>query len=282
MARDLRADLQAKLGLSTSQVNKRIAARENERLLTRRLAMLSLAHDANMPLRRYAQDDEITELRSLDRAMGSTAAAPTVTTPLPAKSTVKRVARASRGSPEPVPPKPKNRRKVFVVHGRDTALATELFSFLRSLDLNPIEWSEAKKLTGSAQPSIPEILDAAFREAAAVVVLLTPDDLVILKQEFRKRGDPPYEKRQTGQARPNVLFEAGLAFGRHPKATILVRIGDVKPFTDVGGLYIIRLDDTPEKRTELVDSLRIAGAAVNIDGKTAWYRAGKFSIEEGK
>ena len=68
-----------------------------------------------------------------------------------------------------------NAREVFVVHGRNAAARDAMFEFLRSLDLHPLEWSEAVSTTGKPSPYISEILDAAFSRAHAVVVLLTPD-----------------------------------------------------------------------------------------------------------
>ena len=75
---------------------------------------------------------------------------------------------------DPVPGISKN---VMVVYGRDQELRDDLFSFLRALKLNPIEWSEAVKATGKASPYVGDILEAAFRMAQAVVVLLSPDEL---------------------------------------------------------------------------------------------------------
>jgi predicted nucleotide-binding protein len=37
-------------------------------------------------------------------------------------------------------------KKVFVVHGRDSRLRDDFFSFLRALNLQPIEWSEALRV----------------------------------------------------------------------------------------------------------------------------------------
>jgi hypothetical protein len=42
-----------------------------------------------------------------------------------------------------------------------------------------------------------------------------PDDEARLKQGFRKSSDAAFEKKLTGQARPNVLFEASRAGVRH-------------------------------------------------------------------
>ena len=51
-----------------------------------------------------------------------------------------------------------------------------MFVFLRSIDLDPIEWSEAVAMTGKASPYVGEILEAALNNAQAVVVVMTPDD----------------------------------------------------------------------------------------------------------
>ena len=144
------------------------------------------------------------------------------------------------------------RRKVFVVHGRNEELRSSMFMFLRSLNLEPIEWRKAIAAAGTGTPSVAEILDAAFEQAVAVVVLLSPDDDVILKKEFRKLSDPAYERRYVGQARANVLFEAGMVFGRYPTETVIVQVGVVKPFSDFGGRHVTRLGNDPESRSEFV------------------------------
>ena len=41
----------------------------------------------------------------------------------------------------------------------------------------------------------------------------------------RLPSDPAYERRLTGQARPNVLFEAGMAYGKDPNSTVLAQLG---------------------------------------------------------
>ena len=166
-----------------------------------------------------------------------------------------------------------------MVHGRNEELRTSMFDFLRSLSLEPIEWRTGIAAAGTGSPSIGEIIDAAFERAVAVVVLLTPDDEVILKKEFRKTNDPAYERRHVGQARANVLFEAGMAFGRYPNETILVQVGVVKPFSDIGGRHVTRLGNDPASRAEFVTKLRNAHCAVN-DGGTDWFKTGDFEIKE--
>lgn len=167
---------------------------------------------------------------------------------------------------------------VFVVHGRNLALRDSLFSFLRALKLDPREWEEWVRGTGSGAPYVGEVLDHAFNTATAAVVLLTPDDEAQLRDQFRKSNEPSYETQLTGQARPNVLFEAGMAFGRQPARTILVEVGNLRPFSDIGGRLAIRLDNSAEKRNELATRLESAGCKVVRSGNE-WLQTGDFSLD---
>lgn len=169
-------------------------------------------------------------------------------------------------------------RTVFVVHGRDRAARDALFTFLRSLGLKPLEWQQIIDMTGSAAPYVGDLLHAAFNAAQAVVVLLTPDDLSMLRQDLRSTDDPLYESALTGQARPNVLFEAGMAFGRNPSQTVLVEIGRLRPFSDIGGRHVIRLDGSVVRRQELALRLANAGCAVDMTGSD-WHTAGDFTSD---
>lgn len=165
--------------------------------------------------------------------------------------------------------------KVFVVHGRNTILRDAAFDFLRSIGLKPIEWNQAIAKTMNGSPNIADILDTAFNEAQAVIVLLTGDDEAKLRHEFIKNDDPPYEKELTPQSRPNVIFESGMAIGRYPKRTILVQIGPHRHFSDVAGIHITLMDNTPEKRNELATKLASAGCTIDISGNS-WYSTGNF------
>lgn len=167
-------------------------------------------------------------------------------------------------------------RKVFVIHGRNDHLRAELFTFLRAIGLDPIEWSEAVHLTSKGAPYIGDVLDHAFCEAAAVIVLLTPDDDVRLAPELIKTSDGLTEREYQRQPRPNVIFEAGMAFGRYPDRTILVVVGTVKQFSDIAGRHVVHLSNDPERRLDLVNRLEIAGCDVRASLRRDWLKAGNF------
>ena len=151
-----------------------------------------------------------------------------------------------------------------------------MFSFLRSIGLDPIEWNRAISFTDKGTPYIGEILDAAFEEAQAILVLLTGDDMARIGSRFMLANDPMYEINLTPQPRPNVLFEAGMAFGRDPDRTILVCAGEIRPFSDVAGRHVVRISNRAEHRQGLADRLRNAGCKVQTVNNVDWLSEGDF------
>ena len=170
---------------------------------------------------------------------------------------------------------PADTRDVFVVHGRNNVARQAMFDFLRSIGLHPLEWSEAVKTTGKTNPYIGEILNSAFSKAHAIVVLFTPDDEARLREQFRGVNEPLHETELIGQARPNVLFEAGMAMGWSEDRTVLVELGTLRSFSDVAGRHVIRLDSSTQRRQDLAQRLEAAGCPVNTGG-TDWHTTGDF------
>ena len=174
-------------------------------------------------------------------------------------------------------------RRVFVVHGRNLAARDAMFSFLRSIDLKPIEWTEAISSAiadeAGLSPYIGDVLEVAFGKAKAIVVLMTPDEIAYLRNDIDDialQGEDP-ECQPSEQVRPNVLFEAGMAMGINPNGTILIKLGSTRPFSDIVGRHTIVIKDGPEWRHDLVKRLESAGCPVDNDG-TDWLRSGNFSI----
>lgn len=168
-----------------------------------------------------------------------------------------------------------DRKKVFVVHGRNDDARRAMFRFLRAIGLEPTEWSQAVASTEQGSPYIGHILDKAFSTARAIVVLLTGDDLARLREPYIKDNDPSYERDPTPQARQNVLFGAGLALGRDPEHTILVQLGHIRPFSDLAGRHLVHLSNTPSSRNMLVQRLSTAGCLLDFSG-TDWLEEGDF------
>ncbi len=167
------------------------------------------------------------------------------------------------------------KKKIFVVHGRNNTLRDAVFSFLRALNLEPMEWSQAIALLESGSPFVGEVIDVALKISAAVIIIFSPDDLAVLKNEFVKYDDKEEEKKLSPQPRPNVLFEAGMAFGINPKKTIILQFGELRQISDIGGRHVIKMNNTPEKRKDLLDRLINANCDLESGG-TDWLKVGNF------
>ena len=166
-------------------------------------------------------------------------------------------------------------KTVFVVYGRNDNYRKAIFAFLRAIRLSPLEWSQTFIATAKPSPYIGEILDITFKQAQAVVVMFTGDDEARLKQKFWRNDDPADEKKLSPQPRPNVIFEAGMALGRNEDRTILVQVGKIRHISDIAGRHITYLDNTPNKRQELINKLIAAGCQVEASGSD-WLSEGNF------
>jgi predicted nucleotide-binding protein len=168
---------------------------------------------------------------------------------------------------------------VFVVHGRNLEARDAVVRFLRAIQLSPLEWEQAKNLTRKASPSIPDVLDVAFGNAQAVVVLFTPDEIGKLREKYVVSDDTAEDKGPSAQVRPNVFFEAGMAFGRHADRSIIIKFGKCRPFTDISGITIISWDNSAKCRRKLVNALKRAGCPVRDDGED-WLSEGYVDLLE--
>ncbi|GAA1025327.1 MULTISPECIES: nucleotide-binding protein [Amycolatopsis] len=176
----------------------------------------------------------------------------------------------------PLPLKVPRERTVVIFHGRDSGALYEVTLFLRSLDLYPLTWSQALALTGAGTPTIGETLDAVMKAVQAIIVLLTPDEVVYLKPRFIRPDDVAGVQCQP---RPNVLYEAGLALGLFPDKTVLVEFGKVRRFTDLDGRYFLQLDNDTHSRQRLALRLRDLECAVDLD-RLDWQRTGDLTPPE--
>jgi predicted nucleotide-binding protein len=256
-------------------VRKLVSAKRNEYGLTQHEALLAVARDLKMNWTRFASPEELASLRNLDT--GRPVVAPPAVPSAPTAS-----ARPTRGraTKESASRKTGPRDKVFVVRGRNAQIRNAMFAFLRALELKPVEWGQAMKATGTPMPFIAKTLESALSGPNAVVVLMTPDEIVQLKRQFVSKIDPDEERKPMGQPRPNVFFEAGMALARHPEKTIFVIFGRVKSFSDIAGMHTVRMNNTAKKRTQLVDKLRTAGADPQTEGKEDWTEEGDFDLKE--
>jgi predicted nucleotide-binding protein len=171
---------------------------------------------------------------------------------------------------------PVNARDVWVVSGRNSQARAAMFTFLRALGLDPVEWDQAIASAGEGSPFVGNVIESLVQRQA-IVVILTGDDVVQLHPKLVSPDDKLAEVTLQLQPRPNVVFEAGMALGNRQTRdrTILVTIGKVKLFSNIDGRYLVKMDNSIQARNALANRLKTAGCAVNTVG-SEWLNVGDF------
>ncbi len=257
--------LEKKLGIGRRHLNARITEIANRQRMERITAALILAADEGIGINPYSTLEERAAMR-----LAAFPASQPVISPVISQKQQNRRASKSRSAIRQT-----DANSVFVVHGRDEALRRSMFEFLYSIGLKPLEWEKALLLAKGVNPHIGEILDAAMSRVQAVVVLFSPDDDAMLHASLHGKKEPAGERKLQGQPRPNVLFEAGLAMGRHSEKTLIVQVGTVRGFSDIAGRHVVRLTDEQGKRNDVINRLAKIGCKVDRTGND-WMTAGKF------
>ncbi len=265
---ELLARLEKKLNVKKARLYVLIQEIANEKALDRHLAALILAGQNQISIQKYSTVEDRAQIRGVrSAAEGSFSERPlqTASNKIKPKTTKQGKIKKTQDN------------SVFVVHGRNEALRKSMFDFLRALGLKPMEWNNAILAAKGANPHVDDIIDAAMSRVQAVVVLFTPDDDAKLNDSLCPRHEKATEGKLQGQPRPNVIFEAGLALGRHPEKTLLVQVGKIRDISDIAGKHIVRLSNDAAKRTDVANRLEKIGCKVDRTGAD-WTSAGDFSI----
>jgi predicted nucleotide-binding protein len=258
--------LEAALNLSRRRVQAIIQESARVNRVARDIAALIVAGDNGVSYDRFATPEQMAILRGVPVHTPVTAAPPAAPASAPP--------RVSKTSAKTRSIRTTKNNSVFVVHGRDAQLNEDMFQFLRALNLNPLEWNQAVRATRGANPNVTAVIKNALKSAQGVVVMFSPDEEARLKKKFR--GDRDSSELE-GQARLNVVFEAGIALGAHEDKTLLIEVGYVRKISDIAGMHIPRLTDSAASRKEFAERLRDKlGLKVDMSG-TSWLSVGKFT-----
>jgi predicted nucleotide-binding protein len=167
-------------------------------------------------------------------------------------------------------------RKVFVIHGRHDPAREELAVFLRAMDLQPVWFTDVRKQLGGS-PNVIDIVARGMKIAQGVIALFVPEEFASLHPELKKTETGVGVERW--QARPNVIFEAGMAYQRDPARVVLVVLGQAALYTDVAGIHVLRPTNAYDKdshrailRGTLAEGMQ---CAVNMHSND-WMTAGDF------
>jgi hypothetical protein len=158
-----------------------------------------------------------------------------------------------RDTPGILPPKPKNTKKVFIVHGHDNALKTAVAHFLSRLGLEPVILHEQPNRGRTIIEKFIDHSDVGF-----AIVLLTPDDKGALAAE------PPDKLRY--RARQNVVLELGFFLGRLGRDRVAAIFdSSVEMPSDYTGVLFLPYDDAGMWQYQLAKEIRAAGISVDLN-----------------
>lgn len=158
-------------------------------------------------------------------------------------------------------------KKVFIIHGRNTKARKAVEQFVRALGLVPIDFEQLAADSGAA--FVGEIVRTGLAQAQGIIALFTADEISHLRPDYHEPHDGQEDKMRW-QSRPNVIFEAGMAYGSAPERTILAVLGgQTKLFSDVKGLHLTYLSNSHDSRKRLRQKL--IGAKCEVDLRSDAY-----------
>lgn len=143
--------------------------------------------------------------------------------------------------------------KIFIVHGHDHALKTEVENFLRDIGLEPIV---LHKIPDEGQTIIEKF--EKHSDVGYAFILLTPDEIAYTIEE--NKIDEKDRKKEL-RSRPNVIFEFGYFVGKLGRNRVCCLYkGNVTLPSDLNGLIYKKITTNIESEGfSLIKELKSAG-----------------------
>jgi len=148
--------------------------------------------------------------------------------------------------------------KVFVVHGHDQALKTDVERFLHEIGLTPIVLHREADKGATVIEKFEKHSDVGF-----AFILLTPDEISYTVDQSNKVDQ---ERTTEFRARPNVIFEFGYFVGKLGRSRVccLHKGGVVVP-SDLNGLVYKKIDgDIDSQAYAIIKELKSAGYDIKM------------------
>jgi predicted nucleotide-binding protein len=145
----------------------------------------------------------------------------------------------------------RNKRKVFVVHGRDNEAKQEVARFITDVGLEPIILHEQ----ASAGMTIIEKIERYSNDADFAIVLYTPCD--------HGRGVHESKFAPRNRARQNVVFEHGYLMAKLGRENVCALVkGDIETPNDISGVVYVQIDGYGGWKSEVAKELKACGYVV--------------------
>lgn len=142
----------------------------------------------------------------------------------------------------------RNKRKVFIVHGRDNEAKQEVARFIEKIGLQSIILHEQ----ASAGMTIIEKIERYSNEADFALVLYTPCDL--------GRGAHEAKLHPKQRARQNVVFEHGYLMAKLGRENVCALVkGEIETPNDISGVVYVGFDEKGAWKAEVAKELTACG-----------------------
>ncbi len=146
-----------------------------------------------------------------------------------------------------------NNKKIFIVHGHDDGLTSEVARFIKDLDFEPIILREQASGGNTIIEKIAEYSNVGFG-----IVLYTPCDLGAAK------GVATEIDKLSPRARQNVVFEHGYLIGKIGRKNVCaVKCDGVETPGDISGVVYISKDAGGSWRNQIANEMKNAGLEVD-------------------
>lgn len=154
-------------------------------------------------------------------------------------------------SPVAGPVAARNKRKVFIVHGRDNEAKQEVSRFIEKLGLEAIILHEQ----ASSGMTIIEKIEHYSNDADFAIVLYTACD--------HGRGVHESKIPPKNRARQNVVFEHGYLMAKLGRENVCSLVkGEIETPNDISGVVYVPLDAFGAWKNELSKELKACGYAI--------------------
>jgi predicted nucleotide-binding protein len=149
-------------------------------------------------------------------------------------------------------------RRIFIVHGHDLGLKSEMARFLEQLDLEPVILHEQP----DKGATIFSKLQTELGDVGYAFVLLSPDD----------KGCSDNEKKARPRARQNVIFEHGMLIGAlGPNRVCAVVKGAIEFPSDLHGIIYKRIPWGGSIQAIGIELMReLVGAGYPVSAERLW------------
>ncbi len=150
-------------------------------------------------------------------------------------------------------PKPvaRNKRKVFIVHGRDNEAKQEVSRFIEKIGLEAIILHEQ----ASSGMTIIEKIEHYSNDADFALVLYTPCDQ---GRGFHESHLPPKNR-----ARQNVVLEHGYFMAKLGRENVCALVkGEIETPNDINGVVYVNLDPFGAWKNEVAKELKACGYTI--------------------